>query len=588
MARGDRALGDVLRCMTRALTHRGPDDEGYLEDPARGVFLGHRRLSIIDLSEKGRQPLFSEDRNVAVVCNGEIYNYRELTAELRAQGHVFSSESDSEVIVHAYEEWGDDCFKKLEGMYAIALWDARKRQMLLVRDPLGIKPLLYVDTPAGLFFASEVKAFLELPRDIWTPTFDSEGLNELLTFQYLFSPGRTILSGVKKLMPGSLLRIGRESRQEQVFWELKRDDDVGELSLDDAVTRCEALLTESIRGQLHADVPVGVLLSGGLDSSLITALAAKESSHKVRTITAGFEHRLDERPFAQHVADHVGSEHTVVSVDPRVLNDRIEELIYHFDDLSSLDGGLFTICLMTEKVKELGVKVLLVGEGGDEAFAGYSWYGLSQYPYRLLPAWARSDLFYYAIARLLPNRRTRPTMRQVHAAFKSFGESDICRQVHKFDLTRELPSHFLMKEDHATMANSIEARVPYLDTRVVQFAYSLPRSYKLRGSWFNFHAVNEKFILRKVAEKHLPHEIAWRKKRGFSIPVPEVLMSNLDKVRDYLMASSSVARERYSERELEKMLRFKNRMYSPLEKHKEFMVWKLFLIEVWKTHYMRR
>jgi asparagine synthase (glutamine-hydrolysing) len=243
---------------------------------------------------------------------------------------------------------------------------------------------------------------------------------------------------------------------------------------------------------------------------------------------------------------------------------------------------------MTEQIRREGIKVLLVGEGADEAFAGYSWYGLSTLPYRLLPSRIRSELFSYTLSRLLPTSRARRrTADRVHRILAGSGEPDICRQLHRFDLLHELPSHFLMKVDHGTMANAIEARVPYLDVNVVEFGYSLPREYKFEGDWFRFNAVQEKRILREVAKTYLPDVIRGRKKRGFSIPVPEMLLSNRDKVRDYLLAPASLARSLYSPAQIGRLLDFKPSFYSPLEKDKEFMVWKLFLLEVWRKHYLQ-
>jgi len=577
----------LLSRMTHRIQHRGPDSSGNWAEPSDGIFLGHRRLSIIDLSERGSQPMTNETGRIRMICNGEIYNYRDLRTQLEASGHQFRSDSDSEVIVHAYEAWGSDCFARFNGMFAIALWDAESKTLLLARDHLGVKPLLYLSTPHGIFFSSEAKSFLELPRDVWTPAFDEAALEHLLTFQFLTDPAMCLLRGVSKVRPGHVLAIQADKIQETAFWSLRVREAVTALTYDEAVKECEAHLLRSVELQMQADVPVGILLSGGLDSSLVAALAARKTPMPVHTFTAGFEHRWDERPYAAEVARHIGSDHTEILINPREISDRIESLIYYFDDLSSLDGGLFTTILMTERIVQRGVKVLLVGEGADEAFAGYSWYGLSCLPFRLLPARVRSELFSYTLSRLLPTRRARRrTTDRVHRILTAANEPDICRQLHRFDLLHELPSHFLMKVDHGTMANSIEARVPYLDPNVVEFAYSLPREYKFEGAWFHFDAVQEKRILRSVAARYLPDTIRGRKKRGFSIPVPEMLLSNMDKVRNYLLDPASLARSLYTAPQIEKMLGFKPSFYSPLEKDKEFMVWKLFLLEVWRRYYL--
>jgi asparagine synthase (glutamine-hydrolysing) len=472
-------------------------------------------------------------------------------------------------------------------MFAVALWDSDAKTLLLARDHLGIKPLLYLATPSGVLFSSEAKSFLELPPEVWTPAFDDTALEHLLTFQFLTDPAMCLLRGVRKVRPGHVITIRHGFLSEDAYWTLRHHESTGTLTYDQAVRECETRLLRSVELQMHADVPVGILLSGGLDSSLVAALAARRSSLPVHTFTAGFEHRWDERPHAAEVARHIGANHTEIMIDPRAISDRIEELIYYFDDLSSLDGGLFTTILMTEQIVQRGVKVLLVGEGADEAFAGYSWYGLSCLPYRLLPARIRADLFSYTLSRLLPSSRSRQrTTDRVYRILTESGDTDICRQIHRFDLLHELPSHFLMKVDHGTMANSIEARVPYLDTDLVEFAYSLPREHKFEGAWFRFNAVQEKRILRAVAARYLPDSIRSRKKRGFSIPVPEMLLSNMDKVRTHLLDAGSLARSLYTASQIERLLAFRPSFYSPLEKDKEFMVWKLFLLEVWRRHYL--
>lgn len=578
----------LLGRMMGRIAHRGPDAEGRWEDRASGIALGHRRLSIIDLSERGRQPMMNEDGRIQMICNGEIYNYLALRAELQKLGHQFRSDCDSEIIVHAYEAWGRDCFSHFNGMFAIALWDVDRKTLFLARDHLGVKPLLYLQNEAGLFFSSEAKSFLEMPPSIWAPAMDEATLEHLLTFQFLTDPAQCLLRGVKKVRPGHVVTLCGGTLQESAFWTLRKREDVAALSYPEAVAECEAKLLQSVALQMQADVPVGILLSGGLDSSLVAALATRKTNQPVHTFTAGFEHRWDERPHAAAVARHIGSDHHEILINPREISDRIEDLIYYYDDLSSFDGGLFTTILLTDQIKKLGIKVLLVGEGADEAFAGYSWYGLSCRPYRWLPGRVRAELFNYTLSRLLPVSRPRRKMAdRVSHILNGAGESDICRQLHRFDLLHELPQHFLMKVDHGTMANSIEARVPYLDVDVVEFAYSLPASYKFEGEWFRFHAVQEKRVLRDVGRRYLPDSIWTRKKRGFSIPVPEMLQSNMDKVRGYLLNPSSLARSLYSARELERLLSFRATFYSPLEKDKEFMVWKLFLLEVWRRHYLQ-
>lgn len=580
--------GPVLAGLADRLRHRGPDAEGSYVDREAGLYLAHRRLAIIDVSEAGRQPLANEDGRLRAVVNGEFYNYRELRDELLGQGHRFRSRSDSEVLVHGYEQWGEAVTERLDGIYAFALWDGPQRQLLLARDPLGVKPLVYLHHRAGFFFSSEAQALHALPQTLFSPAFDSEALQQLLCFQYIYDPEKTAYRHVRRLGPGTCLCIREGNLRQRRFWELTRKPDDAErgMTLGEAAEAVETGLRKAVKSQLIADVPVGILLSGGLDSSVVAALAQQGHDRPVRTFTAGFEHSLDERPFARQVAAHIGTEHQEFLIDPRGINDRLDELVPHLDDLTSLDGGMFTTLLMSEGIAaRYGIKVLLVGEGSDELFGGYSWFGLARFPFSWMGAQVRSALYYYCISRMLPGRRNAGPRREIRRILAGLGGGDPFRAITAFEVTRQLPNHFLMKVDHGTMAQGIEARVPFLDRRFVELVYNLPDRVKLRGRCFSFGQGAEKWVLREVARKLLPPGIAARGKRGFSIPMPEVLQSNRAKMRELLLNGESVARRFFSAPQLEWLMNFENRFYAPIHKHREFLCWRLLLIEIWRRHY---
>ena len=359
---------DDLRRMLDALRHRGPDDTGTHIEEEFGVALGHNRLSIIDLSPGGHQPMVNPANGEVLTFNGEIYNFRELRASLEAKGYRFRSESDTEVLLLAFAAWGPECVRHIRGMFAFAIWRPKDSALFLFRDPMGIKPLYYWEPPGGgIVFASELKAFLEFPG--FHPSLDRRAIGQFLEFGYTFEDERTILNGVNKLPPGHLLRIRANEKPEleRYFRPAIASDPT--IKSDDVEKELHATLDEVTAQHLVADVPVGLLLSGGLDSSLIAALAARQT--KVRTFTMGFAHsELDERVQARRVAHHIGSEHEEIVITPQEVMDNLETTIACFDDLFA-DWGTISTRLLYRKCRERGIKVVLVGEGADELFGGY-------------------------------------------------------------------------------------------------------------------------------------------------------------------------------------------------------------------------
>src|SRR6266511_385198 len=535
-----------LAAMSATLAPRGPDSDGTFVDG--GVGLAARRLSIIDL-DTGDQPIANEDGSVVVVQNGEIYNYEELTHELVRAGHRFRTHGDTEVIVHAYEEWGTSFAERLRGMFAIAIWDGRERRLVLARDRYGIKPLYYRTQDDRIAFASELRA---LPRD----DIDLDAVEAFLAFNSVPAP-LSIFQGTRKLPPGHLLlwdggvELQRFSRPAPTAD--TRTEDEAEL-----VEELRARLRDSVRAHLVSDVPVGVLLSGGVDSCTLAALAAEESEEPLRTFSIGFEERsFDELADARLVAERYGTVHRelVLRPDAALL---LPALADAFDEPFADSSALPTY--LVSRLAAEDVKVALSGEGGDELFGGYYTYaadllaarvgGLARLARpvveRLPSSNAKASLDYRAkrfvrAAHLPPLERhhgwkeifSADARAELTGGATSFDPVDLLRaryaetagadelaRLQDVDLGLYLVDDLLVKTDRASMAHSLEARVPYLDTVVTNLALALPTRHKVRG-------LSKKVLLRKAAEPLLPREIVHGKKRGFSIPAAAWLRGEL-------------------------------------------------------------
>jgi len=561
-ARGavDRAR---LARMSETLIHRGPDSEGTHVDG--GIGLAARRLAIIDLTG-GDQPIANEDRTVVVVQNGEIYNHLELRAELERAGHTFSTRCDTEVLVHGYEQWGPRLWERLRGMFAVAVHDARSRTLVLARDPFGIKPLYYRDVPGELAFASELDA---LPRG----EIDLDALEAFLAFNVIPAP-LSIYRDVRKLPPGheltwhdgeaSLVRYARPGPLP-----VRTDDDEAEL-----VEECRARLRDSVRAHLLADVPVGVLLSGGVDSGALAALAAEESSDAVRTFSIGFEEQsFDELAGARAVASRYGTLHRELVLRPDaalllpVLADAFDE---PFADSSALPTYLVS------RLAAEDVKVALSGEGGDELFGGYYTYvadllaerigpaaSLARPAIELLPSSTRKASLDYKAKRFArsahlpplerhhgwkeifsPDARAELTGRRsgfdpvdtLRARFAETDGHELLARLQDVDLGIYLVDDLLVKTDRASMAWSLEARVPFMDPLVANFAFSLPSKHKVRG-------LQKKRLLRKAVEPLLPREVVHGRKRGFSIPAAAWLRGELEPFARETLAPATLRRQ---------------------------------------------
>jgi asparagine synthase (glutamine-hydrolysing) len=553
--------------MCDVIRHRGPDDEGLFVDKNFGM--GMRRLSIIDLST-GHQPLANEDGTVWVVFNGEIYNFQELRDRLRVEGHAFRTQSDTEVIVHLYEEKGEAFVKHLRGMFAIALWDGKKRKLILARDRLGIKPLYYYSDGRSLLFGSELKSLLAagMKREI-----DPQALHDYFSLGYVPAP-ETIFQGARKLLPGHLLvRADGRTRIEK-YWEvgLPANGRGAEKAVDYAEELYE-LLKESVRIHLVSDVPLGVFLSGGIDSSAVVALMREVSTAKIKTFTVGFaEKSYTELEEAREVAKRFETDHHEVVVTAKA-TEVVQDLVRFFDEPFG-DSSALAVFYLSRLARE-SVKVALSGEGGDEVFGGYETYSAYKWanlykampgalserilPFIVdhLPVSHRKISFDYKAKRfvrgaLLPpalghfwwkvifSEETKKllyqgpldsvgdTARISQGYFDACQTEDTLNRLLYVDLKLGLPDDMLVKVDRMSMATSLEVRVPLLDHKVVEFMGALPASLKMRG-W------QKKYLLKKSMSGRLPDKILGGKKRGFNVPVPIWLMGELrDMVHDTL------------------------------------------------------
>jgi asparagine synthase (glutamine-hydrolysing) len=553
--------------MLRALVHRGPDSGGsYTDGP---VALGARRLSIIDLAG-GDQPIENEDGSCVVVQNGEIYNYPELRRELERCGHVFKTRCDTEVHLHLYEEHGPEYARLLRGMFAVALWDSRRRRLVLARDRYGIKPLYYRNVGGALEFASELRA---LPRG----DIDLDALEAFLAFNSIPAP-YSIFRDIRKLPAGHVLVWQENGALELTRYARPgplpvREDDEAEL-----VEELRARLRDSVRAHLLSDVPVGVLLSGGVDSAVLAALAAQETSDAVHTFTIGFEERsFDERADARLVAERYGTAHheLLVKPDPQLL---LETLADVFDEPFA-DSSALPTYLVSQLATE-HVKVALSGEGGDELFGGYYTYaadliaqrfgglaGLARPLVERLPTSTAKASFDYKAKRFVRAAHLPPLERhhgwkeifspelraELRGAAGDFDPVDVYRaryaetagapelaRLQDVDFGIYLVDDLLVKTDRASMANSLEARVPFLDSVVTNFAFSLPTRHKVRG-------LSKKVLLRKAAEPLLPREVVHGRKRGFSIPAAAWLRGELEPFARATLSPETLRRQGFFE-----------------------------------------
>jgi len=523
-----RALPEsALADMARKLVHRGPDDQGIHHRPERGVAIGNRRLSIIDIAG-GHQPFVSDDGQVAVVQNGEIFNYVELAADLRKQGVALRTSSDTEVILRLYEREGIACLSKLNGMFAIAIDDAREDAMYLARDRIGVKPLYFADDGRRAVFASEIKAMLP---SVGSPQVDMEAIHHYLTFNYIPAPW-TVWQGVRHVMPGTWMKFTRSGVQTQRWWKLadqrERDFEFGEWAEE-----FMAILDDATRIRLRADVPWGAFLSGGVDSSTIVGLMARHVERPVKTFCIGFaDPRYDESAFAAEAARRFGCEHTSEIAELNML-DRWPHVLYHLDQPHG--DASFMPTLRVSELAAKHVKVVLTGDGGDELFAGYEKYSdfFARPGAQALDGVAFQRSYFDSISLFQPaakNALYRPEVAAQLAGVDSFDAAakpwfdeashfDRLNQALYLDMQLLLSGNNLVKPDRMGMAVSIEARTPFLDWRMMEFAFRSRGATKLHGE-------DKKHWYKRAVVPLIGDDLAYRRKQMFTVPVGEWFRSS--------------------------------------------------------------
>ncbi len=612
----------LLRRMADVLRHRGPDDDGYYASDCRldppygdvpGVALGFRRLSIIDVAG-GHQPMANEDQTVWIVFNGEVYNFPELRHRLEGAGHTFATRSDTETIVHLYEDEGPDCFRHLNGMFAVAIWDARRRQLVLGRDRLGKKPLVYRHEPGRLAFASELKSLLEIPgtpRDI-----DPTALDEYLTYQYVPHP-RTIFRSIRKLPPGHFAVYREDGLQVRPYWQPDFNVEL-RLSEAEAIERLRETLESSVAMRLQSEVPLGAFLSGGVDSSLIVAIAQRKSNRPLKTFSIGFPIReYDETGYARRVAEHLGTEHHEFQVTPDGVG-VLPQLIWHYDEPFA-DSSAIPTWYVSQLTRQ-HVTVALSGDGGDELFAGYPRYKAVAMAAALDRCWPLRRVFGAEMWQRLPSSaRQKSTVRRfkrfcevlrtpphrryldwvgifneanraalyrddflaalpdsdpagfLQAALVRSSARDPVTAFSLADLVTYLPCDLMTKVDIASMAHSLECRQPFLDVRVVELAASFPVAWKYRRG-------QGKRILRRAFGELLPTEIWTRRKMGFGVPLDHWFRDELRPLtHDVLLSASARSGEYFQPAVVRRMV----------EDHEQgrsnhcYRLWTLLVLELW-------
>jgi asparagine synthase (glutamine-hydrolysing) len=605
---------ETLESMLQAIAHRGPDDQGTccFRCPGTGhqVFLGHRRLAIID-PVGAHQPMCDAAAGLALTFNGEIYNFRELRAELTGLGYRFARDSDTEVLLRAYQHWEGEVVQHLRGMFAFAIWDARNERLFLARDRFGEKPLYLYENGSGLYFASEIKGLLRIPGI--RPSVNLEAVWEYLAYRYVPGP-KTLFTGIRKLMPGTVAIWEHGKLKEERYWTAPdRNPCCSQRPQRDAVATFLSLLDEAVNLQMVSDVPFGAFLSGGLDSSTIVALMSRHNS-MVKTFSVGFgEDRYSELAYAAEVAAHFGTQHCEIVVAYRDMIERLPELVAYRDAPVSEPSDIPIYLLAREASRS--VKMVLTGEGSDEILGGYPKHIAERFAqgYQLLPGYVRHR-FIEPLTHALPygfrrvktavtnlniedwperyvrwfgalNRSERDRLSVLHLngtpvldapPFDADPRSSALRRILYFDQTSWLPDNLLERGDRMTMAASIEARVPFLDHELAAFVSSLPDGFRVRG-------LQSKWVLREAGKQLIPEFILARPKVGFRVPVNEWFRGEMrEYLLDHLQSGSSITRPYYDARVLDQVLA---EHLNGRQNH-EKLLWALLNLEIWHRQYV--
>ena len=596
--------GDWLKSQSESIYHRGPDDFGLFWSGDKKVGLAHRRLSILDLSSDGHQPMHYVEAGLTIVFNGEIYNHSEIRSELKGDGYFFKSKTDTEVVLKSYAKWGDECFKKFNGMFAIAIYDAFKGELILGRDRAGEKPLFYQLSSEGFFFSSELTPLLN--NKYSKNEIDIDSLDYYLACGYL-QPNKSMIRGVNKVNPGSFIRYKINSNiiEENPYWVIPEYDEsnVGFCELIDSL---QFLLEDSVRLQMKADVPIGILLSGGIDSSIITSLASQHSSI-LKTFTVGFSDypELNELNYARKISNYFGTEHAELLVN-KINDDTVLDIARKLDEPLG-DSSIIPTYLVSNLISQY-CKVALGGDGGDEIFGGYTYYQ------KLLANSKRNKLIPHKIRNLLAkischtlrdgfrgknylaglmvdldkslplapsifSKKTRQMLIDGVSTHKGNAkklwedripsEDDLIQRVTRMDFLNYLPGDILTKVDRASMLNSIELRSPYLDYRIIDFGFSkIPSSMKVCDS-------DKKIILKNIGKKILPKNFDYQRKQGFSIPLGEWLKNG--KIRDMMMGELLESSCIFDKKMINQLFIDQRHGYSNSER-----IFTIFQFEVWR------
>jgi len=606
---------ELLARMNLSILHRGPDGDGMYFD--RGIGMANRRLSIIDL-EGGSQPIFNEDQSVAVVFNGEIYNYIELRAELESKGHVFRTHSDTEVIVHGYEEWGFDCTNRFNGMFVFSLWDCKKRRLFIARDHLGIKPLYYVSLGSRLLFGSEIKCLLadpECPREV-----DLQALSQLFTLRYVPSP-RTLFRGIFKLPPAHRMIVQSSGIQIERYWKSTPKIRTRVVQ-SELIEEYQQLVQDAVRLQMRSDVPVGLFLSSGVDSSCLLALMSRLSNQPVRTFTIGFAdgEESNETDDARRLANMFGSDHSEQVLSAQDYEKYYERYMWDLEE--PVGNETAAAFYFVSRVTSQRVKVALTGQGADEPWAGYKRYVGAKVSgaYAVLPQlltkgvlkkigerWVKGERLKRGLTSLYETDVLSRFVR-IYSFFTTEMKDDLfqswlkervstdgyearqalCQlqsevakldpltQILYMDTRTNLPDDLLMVGDKTSMANSLEVRVPFLDYRLVEFAESLPGNLKLKG-------LEGKYLHKKAIEKWLPKEVVWRKKKGFANPIDKWLRTRMRSfVRETLLTEGSGVSRYFNLSVIRKLLEQHERNQAQHLRH----VYLLLSFELWHRKFI--
>jgi len=606
----------LARAMATQITHRGPDQEGIF--CCDEMSLAFRRLSIIDLSGNGSQPMSNEDGTIHLVFNGEIYNFQELRRELTNKGHDFKSRTDSEVIIHAYEEYGIQAIEKLRGMFAFAVYDQRRKKLLLVRDRIGIKPLYYTFAGGQLRFASEIKSMLQDPQ--LERRVNYQALYDYLGFEFVPAP-QTMFAGIHKLQAGHLLIFENNTIEVQQYWDLDFQRSAPLPSFDDAVEQLRDHLDTAVKSHLVSDVPLGVFLSGGLDSSCLVALMRRHISGPLKTFTIGYKDKsFSELDYAEIVARHCETDHQVLLLD--ALNaDYVEQTLWHLDEPMT-DLSTVPLYLLCKQAREQ-VTVCLSGEGADESFAGYDRFKASRMNtlFRLIPGPLRRQVIGRLTAMLpdqpqkkgavnmlkrfveganldpegrhlrwqyflnksleqqlfTPSFREKITMdpfRQIRALNRTCNATDQVNREIYLDMRFMMTDSVLMKVDRMSMASSLEIRVPLLDHVLVEFLASLPGSWKL-------NRMTTKYIFRKALDGLLPDTIVNRGKQGYSLPVKHLLRDELKEYMIERLKNSAVIRETMDSACLDRLIA----EHCSRKQNHNHVLWALLNVAIWHDRF---